>query len=708
MNFESKVPDDTNNFFEVETFSNTENSDSEEFRKVQSSSLTDSHNSKNVNNYDVTSESNATLNKTSHIVEFNNHIACETVQNEQANEPVELSAEIKITTNKCDKTNYMLKEKFYSISLNLVDLSQATTSQDNSSFLSCTNEANILHTDRNKIKRSSKCQVQINSDTLIEKSDSSDEVLSKRQKLNENVCNTSEGNLNDNTVTFQRNTLIAEQQNYYLINESPKNESSNTNLGTGSETANNYQSNPYIHEDNWDEWEAINEDEGEKNEEDDDEEEDKDEDENNKKVADYQEIKKKFPNWHIVPEVISRQIGSNPLFDRRFYSSLYAVEQFQLMYKLYPAISNVESIDILNFNHKGNLIMCAICDEISIWDWVTGKKNCSFTNDNNVLHAKWLLLDNLMVFCGEDGQICLLNLERNMSEKLVTYDGRLYKFAVHPETPYVILAAGINSKVLSIDIRESKPKELLLIEENSLKTVLYSIDSNPSNSNEFCIAGQSYCVMIYDRRKVSKPLCKLWPNYIGNNQNDVHVMSAMYNYNGTEILASYNNKNLFLFNRLITSSGGDYGHMYQNMYRSSIFIGNFFGPKSEYVVAGSNNNIFIWEKNSESIIQYMTGDRESVNYLEGHPHIPILATSGRDNNVKLWVPSKGKLSVILRSFGNFYEDELHYESNSNLDEDDINDIHTDDENSFSSSTAEFIEDNLSECGDVERIQCASS
>ena len=105
-----------------------------------------------------------------------------------------------------------------------------------------------MHTDQNKIKRNiSKCQVQTNSDTSIEKSDdSSDEVFSKRQKLNESVCN--EGNLNDNTVTFQRNTLIAEQQNYHLINESAKNESLNTNLGTGSETATNYQSNPYRHE----------------------------------------------------------------------------------------------------------------------------------------------------------------------------------------------------------------------------------------------------------------------------------------------------------------------------------------------------------------------------------------------------------------------------------------------------------------------------
>jgi len=104
-----------------------------------------------------------------------------------------------------------------------------------------------MRTNQIKIKRS---QIQISSDTSIEElsDDNSDEVSSKRQKLTESVRNTNEENLNDNTVTFQRNTLIAEQQNYHLISESAENESSNTNLRARSETANNYQSTSYKHE----------------------------------------------------------------------------------------------------------------------------------------------------------------------------------------------------------------------------------------------------------------------------------------------------------------------------------------------------------------------------------------------------------------------------------------------------------------------------
>ncbi|KYN32840.1 DDB1- and CUL4-associated factor 8 [Trachymyrmex septentrionalis] len=520
-------------------------------------------------------------------------------------------------------------------SRNLIDLSQATTSQDNSSFLSYTNEANILHTDQNEIKRSiSKFQVQ--SDTSIEKSDDCSEVLCKRQKLNESVCNTSEEN--DNTVTFQTNKLLAEQQNYHLINASVKNESSNSNLEENSETANNYQSNPRKHEDNLNKWEATNKDEREKQKE------DKNEDEKNKKIADYLKLKKKNFNWHIVPEVINRQIGSNPLFERRFYSSSYAIEQFQLTYKLYLPVSGDNNINILNFNHKGNLLMCAVNNEIFIWDWAIGKKSFSLTNNDDtfILDAKWLPSDNYVAFSSTDNRICLLDIESDMSTKLLMQNEGFHKLAVHPETPHVILSAGINSKVLSIDIRESKPKELLEVKENSLNVLLHSIDSNPSNSNEFCVAGQSYCVMAYDRRKVSEPLYKLWPyDVIRRFENDELVTSATYNYNGTEILASYNSKGLFLFNKLITSLRGDYGHMYQN-----VFDGIFFGPKSEYIVAGTYQNISIWAKNSESVIEYMAADFEQVTCLESHPHIPILATSGYDDNVKLWVSSKGELSVM--------------------------------------------------------------
>jgi WD repeat-containing protein 42A len=40
---------------------------------------------------------------------------------------------------------------------------------------------------------------------------------------------------------------------------------------------------------------------------------------------------------------------------------------------------------------------------------------------------------------------------------------------------------------------------------------------------------------------------------------------------------------------------------------------NFFGPKSEFIVSGSDcGNVFFWDKHTESIVQYMHADENGV------------------------------------------------------------------------------------------------
>lgn len=40
---------------------------------------------------------------------------------------------------------------------------------------------------------------------------------------------------------------------------------------------------------------------------------------------------------------------------------------------------------------------------------------------------------------------------------------------------------------------------------------------------------------------------------------------------------------------------------------------NFYGPRSEFVVSGSDcGHIYLWDKNSARIVQFMEGDRGGV------------------------------------------------------------------------------------------------
>lgn len=86
----------------------------------------------------------------------------------------------------------------------------------------------------------------------------------------------------------------------------------------------------------------------------------------------------------------------------------------------------------------------------------------------------------------------------------------------------------------------------------------------------------------------------------------------MYNHNGSEILASYNDEDIYLFD--INSKPGTFVHQYRGHRNGATIKGvNFFGPKSEYVISGSDcGNIFFWDRNTEGIVQWLLADDNGV------------------------------------------------------------------------------------------------
>ncbi|KZC09761.1 DDB1- and CUL4-associated factor 8 [Dufourea novaeangliae] len=358
------------------------------------------------------------------------------------------------------------------------------------------------------------------------------------------------------------------------------------------------------------------------------------------------------PKWFAVPELISREQGRNSIFHRRYYGSLHVVQRFDLMYKLEGHWGCVNS---LNFNQRGNLL--ASCSDdlaVVIWDWAAGKKRHIFNSGHtsNVFQAKWLPFDveYLMTTCARDGQVRLLDVRTGISRNIAKHDAPAHKLAVHPDTPYIIISAGEDARVLSIDIRDDKTTELVVVKDGVDDVGLYSVQSNPLNSNEFCVSGLSEVVRIYDRRKASTPLHMLCPSHLIGNSRCLHVTCAVYNHNGTEILATYNNELIYLFDA-VSPKLGEYAHSYGGHCNKHTVKGvNFFGPKSEFVISGSDcSNIFIWDKETEAIVNFMPGDAQGVvNCLEPHPHIPILATSGLDFDVKIWVPSAEQPTTLAQ------------------------------------------------------------
>ena len=187
---------------------------------------------------------------------------------------------------------------------------------------------------------------------------------------------------------------------------------------------------------------------------------------------------------------------------------------------------------------------------------------------------------------------------------------------------------------------------------------LNAIVIDPRNSNYIAVGGSNEYARVYDLRKcqlnassnLDRPLNTFCPRHLIAT-NNFHITGLSYS-NTSELLVSYNDELIYLFQKYMglgpSSSSASTEDLLKNE-EPQVYLGHrnsktvkgvsFFGPNDEYVLSGSDcGHIFIWKKKGAKLVRLMVGDRHVVNHLAPHPHIPILATCGIENNVKLWAP----------------------------------------------------------------------
>eukprot|EP00088_Acartia_fossae_P021223 TRINITY_DN22710_c0_g1_i3.p1 TRINITY_DN22710_c0_g1~~TRINITY_DN22710_c0_g1_i3.p1 ORF type:complete len:725 (+),score=174.66 TRINITY_DN22710_c0_g1_i3:148-2322(+) len=66
---------------------------------------------------------------------------------------------------------------------------------------------------------------------------------------------------------------------------------------------------------------------------------------------------------------------------------------------------------------------------------------------------------------------------------------------------------------------------------------------------------------------------------------------------------------------------------------------NFFGNDCQFIMSGSDDGkIFIWDRVSTNLVKVLSADSSTVNCVQGHPSLPVLASSGIENVIRLWHP----------------------------------------------------------------------
>uniref|UniRef100_A0A914WHB9 Uncharacterized protein n=1 Tax=Plectus sambesii TaxID=2011161 RepID=A0A914WHB9_9BILA len=314
-------------------------------------------------------------------------------------------------------------------------------------------------------------------------------------------------------------------------------------------------------------------------------------------------------------------------FVYRFMGSLHVVERLELMTKLE---GHTGCVNCLSFNSDGTKLASGSDDtNVVVWDWAAERPLISFDSGHtmNVFQAKFMPLsgDCHMVTCARDGQVRLAELSVRgvckSTRRLARHTSSAHKLALDANSPHVFLSCGEDAVVFDIDLRTAEANKILTVRKDDRKVALYSVHCNPADGNYFCVAGRDSQVRVYDRRRIAadgaavKSYC---PHHLVNAASGygTNVTAAVYNHNGTELLATYNDDDIYTFDTS-HSDGADYTHRYMGHRNNQTVKGvNYFGPKSEFIVSGSDcGNVFLWEHDSQKIVQVQFADEGGVPQL---------------------------------------------------------------------------------------------
>uniref|UniRef100_J3N4K5 Uncharacterized protein n=1 Tax=Oryza brachyantha TaxID=4533 RepID=J3N4K5_ORYBR len=353
-------------------------------------------------------------------------------------------------------------------------------------------------------------------------------------------------------------------------------------------------------------------------------------------------------------------------------------------------------VNTVGFNADGDTLISGSDDQmVMLWNWDTGAVKLQFHSghSDNVFQARFMPYtdDQTIVTCAADGEVRLAKVADGgdvPTTLLGDHDGRAHKLAIEPGSPYIFYSCGEDGLVQHFDLRTNTATNLFLCRNSLSKSGLSSsihlnaITIDPRNPNLLAVGGSNCYARVYDIRKYKwdgssdfgcPSDCYCPPHLIDNWS--VGITGLAFSHQ-SELLISYNDENIYLFSKngglgpdpkssnkieankgsksTMVASEGDVDQpappqMYAGHRNCETVKGvTFIGPNHEYVASGSDcGRLFIWRKRDGKLLRAMEGDECVVNCIEPHPHTMTIASSGIDNDVKIWTPTATERAPVV-------------------------------------------------------------
>ncbi|NXK84565.1 DCAF8 factor, partial [Amazona guildingii] len=233
------------------------------------------------------------------------------------------------------------------------------------------------------------------------------------------------------------------------------------------------------------------------------------------------------PRWRAIPALRHRELGSSSRFVHEACGARVFVQRFRLQHGLE---AHTGCVNTLHFNQRGTWLASGSDDlRVVVWDWVRRRPVLEF----------------------ESG-----------------HKSNVFQLALEPDSPCTFLSAGEDAVVFTIDLRQDRPaSKLVVTKEKEKKVGLYTIYVNPANTYQFAVGGRDQFIRIYDQRRIDENenngvLKKFCPHHLVNSESKANITCLVYSHDGSELLASYNDEDIYLFNSS-HSDGAEYIKRYK-------------------------------------------------------------------------------------------------------------------------------------------------
>ncbi|KAK8577102.1 hypothetical protein V6N13_122097 [Hibiscus sabdariffa] len=337
-------------------------------------------------------------------------------------------------------------------------------------------------------------------------------------------------------------------------------------------------------------------------------------------------------------------------------------------------IKDQSCADSVSFNAAGNILVNGLADKrVTMWDWEAGIAKLTFKSGHGCIVNSFVAKiiphtgDRHLITCSAEGQVRHAQIsDHGVKTRMVAnHMVGAFGLALEPGSPNVFYSCGGDGLVNHIDLRIYAPAAKLFkcqpIDDHEMIDDFISLSHiavDPMNPNLFAVSGSDKYTRLYDIRKFKRdgstdfdqPIGHFYPPHlIGVHQ----MVTGMAFSDQSELLVSYGDRSVCLFTRDM-----GLGH---NPVPSSPFSArseaiekavpqlykgfakyewpkcvSFFGPKSEYVVVGTDSGrIFIWKKKGGELVRVIEADKRIVHFIESHPQTGVLVSSGTCR-YKIW------------------------------------------------------------------------